>query len=200
MASSNKYHRIVFCDFDGTITEQETFVGMLKKFATERFDKIDQSVRARNMTLKEGVRSLYGATKFAAELLMLEYIDVYGIRGVIDRCGVIAGSWQMGKVDQGFVALWVLSHFFYRRLNYIGFNGTGKQVRDILHIKDLVDLIDIQLCNSSNINGEIYNVGGGIKNTVSLLELTEICLDVLGNKIEIGRIKEDRNICKIVDF
>jgi 2-hydroxy-3-keto-5-methylthiopentenyl-1-phosphate phosphatase len=58
MPSLKKYNRIVFCDFDGTITVQETFVGMLKKFATERFDKIEQSVRARNMTLKEGVRSL----------------------------------------------------------------------------------------------------------------------------------------------
>ena len=140
----------------------------------------------------EGPRSLYGSTKLSAELLIQEYIDAYGIRGVINRCGVIAGPWQMGKVDQGFVALWVASHFFGKKLNYIGFDGSGKQVRDVLHVKDLIRLVDMQLSNLDKVNGEIFNVGGGDRSSTSLLELTEMCNGIIGKKIKIGKVKRNR--------
>ena len=70
-----------------------------------------------------GARSLYGATKFSAELLIEEYRAAYGLRAVVDRCGVIAGPWQMGKVDQGVFTYWMLAHHFRRPLRYIGFGG-----------------------------------------------------------------------------
>ena len=63
--------------------------------------------------------------------------------GVINRCGVIAGPWQMGKVDQGVVALWVAKHHFEQELSYIGYGGAGKQVRDVLHIDDLLELVPV---------------------------------------------------------
>ncbi len=92
-----------------------------------------------------GHRTLYGATKLAAELLIEEYRAGQGVPAVIDRCGVIAGPWQMGKVDQGVFTHWVLAHQFRRPLTYIGFGGEGKQVRDLLHVEDLVDLVERQL-------------------------------------------------------
>src|SRR6478735_4969199 len=92
-----------------------------------------------------GARTLYGATKLSAELLIEEYADAFGLRAVIDRCGVIAGPWQMGKVDQGVFTHWLLAHRFGRGLDYIGFGGSGKQVRDLLHVDDLCDLFDEQL-------------------------------------------------------
>ena len=52
-------------------------------------------------------RSLYGASKLAGELILAEYANSYDMPALINRCGVIAGPWQMGKVDQGVVALWV---------------------------------------------------------------------------------------------
>ena len=61
-----------------------------------------------------GARTLYGATKLSAELLIEEYADAFGLRAVINRCGVIAGPWQMGKVDQGVFSWWLLSHHFGR--------------------------------------------------------------------------------------
>ena len=67
-----------------------------------------------------------------------------GCATVIDRCGVIAGPWQMGKVDQGVFTFWLLHHHFERPLRYIGYGGSGKQVRDLLHVDDLVELIDEQ--------------------------------------------------------
>lgn len=85
----------------------------------------------------DGARSLYGASKRASELVMQEYLAMYGLRGVINRCGVITGPWQMGRVDQGVVVYWVARHVFGGPLSYIGYGGSGKQVRDILHIEDL---------------------------------------------------------------
>jgi CDP-paratose 2-epimerase len=67
----------------------------------------------------DGARTLYGATKLAAELLITEYRSMFGIRTVVDRCGVIAGPWQMGKVDQGVFTYWLLWHYFGGELRYI---------------------------------------------------------------------------------
>jgi CDP-paratose 2-epimerase len=95
----------------------------------------------------DGARTLYGSTKLAAELLLAEYAAEYDIRTVIDRFGVVAGPWQMGKVDQGVFTYWMLAHYFGRPLRYVGFGGSGKQVRDLLHV-DVVDLVEEQLRDS----------------------------------------------------
>ncbi|MEK6647092.1 MAG: NAD-dependent epimerase/dehydratase family protein [Candidatus Firestonebacteria bacterium] len=141
----------------------------------------------------QGSRSLYGATKLASELLIQEYQEMYNIRAVINRCGVITGPWQFGKIDQGFVVLWIAKHFWKQKLSYIGFGGEGKQVRDIVHIDDLYNLINIQLKNIGKFNGEIFNVGGGKNISVSLNELTSICEKITGNKIKISKIQDNRN-------
>jgi CDP-paratose 2-epimerase len=135
----------------------------------------------------EGIRSLYGSTKLAGELIMQEYLEMYNIQGIINRCGVIAGPWQMGKIDQGIISLWIAKHLYGGQLNYVGFQGSGKQVRDILHIDDLYDLIRIQINDFSKYNKKIYNVGGGIENSISLRELTKICEEIIGKKLEIGK-------------
>lgn len=140
----------------------------------------------------EGLRSLYGATKLASELVIREYMDMYGFRGVINRCGVISGPWQMGKVDQGVIVLWVANHIFGKPLSYIGFGGTGKQVRDVLHIDDLYDLLTIQLRDLDKHNGKIFNAGGGVKSSVSLQELTRLCQEVTGKTIPIKSVPENR--------
>ncbi len=139
-----------------------------------------------------GSRTLYGTTKLASEMILQEYIEMYGLKGVINRCGVLTGTWQMGKIDQGVVVLWVAKHHYRQPLSYIGYGGKGKQIRDILHVKDLYRLLDIQINDIHKHNGEIYNVGGGIERTISLLELTELCRKYTGNKIPISSVNEDR--------
>ena len=116
----------------------------------------------------EGARTLYGATKLAAELLIEEYRAGLGVPAVIDRCGVIAGPWQMGKVDQGVFTHWMLAHHFRNPLSYIGFGGEGKQVRDLLHVEDLVDLVERQLLDPEGWDGRTVNVGGGRECSLSL--------------------------------
>lgn len=139
-----------------------------------------------------GARTLYGATKLAAELLIEEYADAFGLRGVINRCGVIAGPWQMGKVDQGVFSWWLLSHLFGRPLSYIGYGGSGKQVRDLLHVDDLIDLVDEQLGDPERWRGVTANVGGGRAGSLSLLETTEICRELTGREVPIGSEAETR--------
>lgn len=134
-----------------------------------------------------GPKSMYGATKLCSEFVLREYEAMYGVRSVINRCGVIAGPWQFGKVDQGVFSLWVQAHYFKKSLSYIGFGGLGKQVRDLLHIDDLFDLLDIQLSDLEKARGKVYNVGGGLGTSLSLLETTRLCREMTGNAIEIRR-------------
>ncbi|MDX6634973.1 MAG: CDP-paratose 2-epimerase [Solirubrobacterales bacterium] len=140
----------------------------------------------------QGARTLYGTTKLAAELLIEEYRAAFGLPAVADRCGVIAGPWQMGKVDQGVFTHWMLAHHFRNPLSYIGFGGHGKQVRDLLHVEDLVDLVERQLMNSAAWDGRTVNVGGGRECSLSLLETTEICQRLTGNKVPIAPVPETR--------
>jgi CDP-paratose 2-epimerase len=134
----------------------------------------------------DGARTIYGTTKLAAELLVTEYAAAFGLRAVVDRCGVIAGPWQMGRVDQGVFTYWMLEHYFERPLSYIGFGGSGKQVRDLLHIDDLADLIDEQLGDLEAWAGATVNVGGGRRCSLSLVETTEICRELTGNEIPVS--------------
>jgi len=139
-----------------------------------------------------GARSLYGYTKFAAEQLIEEYRAAFGLRAVVNRCGVLAGPWQFGKVDQGVASLWVLSHHFGKPLSYIGYGGSGKQVRDFLHIGDLCDLVIEQLADFDRWDGWIGNVAGGASNSASLCELTNLCQETTGNTIDIRSVAENR--------
>jgi CDP-paratose 2-epimerase len=140
----------------------------------------------------EGPRTLYGATKLAAEHLVTDYAAVLDLPMVINRCGVIAGPWQMGKVDQGVFTYWVLAHHAGRPLQYIGYGGAGKQVRDLLHVDDVVELIDLQLSAPAAWAGRIVNVGGGRAVSLSLAETTELCRELTGNQVPIGVADSDR--------
>ncbi len=137
-------------------------------------------------------RSLYGVTKLASELVIQEYADTYDLQAIIDRCGVITGPWQMGKVDQGVFVLWVAKHYFKKQLSYIGYGGKGKQVRDFIHIDDLFAAIDKQLNRFSDYTDGVYNIGGGLENSISLQELTTLCEEITGNKIPIESVLENR--------
>lgn len=140
----------------------------------------------------EGPRTLYGATKLAAELLVAEYAAAFGLRTVVNRCGVIAGPWQMGKVDQGVFTYWMLAHYFRRELKYIGFGGTGKQVRDLVHVEDVVELVMDQLARPEEWAGATVNVGGGPDCSLSLVETTDLCRELTGNRLTIPASAETR--------
>lgn len=120
--------------------------------------------------------SLYGATKLASEVLALEYGGSFGFPVYINRCGVLAGAGQFGRPDQGIFAYWINSHLRRRPLRYIGFDGQGHQVRDCLHPRDLVALLEKQFAAPAMPAEErILNVSGGAASALSLRQLTGWC-------------------------
>jgi CDP-paratose 2-epimerase len=137
-------------------------------------------------------RSVYGATKLASELFIEEFREFFDVSYAINRCGVIAGPYQMGKVDQGVITLWVARHYWKRDIAYFGYGGTGKQVRDALHILDLFDLVDYELHHFDKVNGRTFNVGGGLASSVSLRELTAICEEITGNRVAASPVMDNR--------
>lgn len=120
--------------------------------------------------------SLYGATKLASEALALEYGEAFELPVFINRCGVLAGAGQFGRADQGIFAYWLNSWKRKRPLAYIGFDGKGHQVRDCLHPKDLVPLLEKQLrAPKLEAADRVVNVGGGQASARSLRQLSDWC-------------------------
>jgi len=140
----------------------------------------------------QGSRSIYGATKLASELLIEEYRAMYGLRTVVNRCGVLSGPWQMGTAEQGVFGFWLISHLLERPLKYIGFGGSGHQVRDLLHIADLYDLVRFELENLERLSGSVLNAGGGREVSLSLAETTELCRRITGKAVPVEPVTESR--------
>lgn len=118
--------------------------------------------------------SLYGSTKLASEQLAIEYGAAFNFPVWVNRCGVLAGAGQFGRADQGIFSYWIHSYLRQKPLRYIGFDGTGHQVRDCLHPRDLVPLILAQI-NGSGGAGCIVNASGGTSNSMSLRQLSDWC-------------------------
>jgi CDP-paratose 2-epimerase len=138
-----------------------------------------------------GHRSLYGASKLASEIIINEFNFSFGLKTIINRCGMIAGPGQFGKEDQGVITYWLASHYWRKPLKYIGYGGSGKQLRDVLNIKDLCELIELQIKNFEKFNNNTFNVGGG-NFTISLRELTKYCSELTGNELKIKSEKKER--------
>ena len=112
--------------------------------------------------------SPYGCSKGAADQYMIDYARIYGLRTVNFRQSCIYGYRQFGVEDQGWVAWFTIAHALYRPVTVY---GTGKQVRDILFVDDLVDCYLAAIDKIDDVRGMTFNVGGGPANTLSLLEL-----------------------------
>ena len=135
--------------------------------------------------------SLYGASKLASEALILEYGQCFDFPVWINRCGVLAGAGQFGKADQGIFSFWIHSFREKKPLKYIGFEGSGNQVRDALHPNDLVPLIVQQMQKPDRSVPKILNLGGGINNSISLKELSIWCEGRFGVN-QVGSSQEER--------
>ncbi len=117
--------------------------------------------------------SLYGTAKRSSEQLALEYGNFFDFPVWINRCGVLAGAGQFGKADQGIFSFWIHSYRWRKPLKYIGFDGEGHQVRDCLHPRDLVPILLKQMRGAKAL--PICNFSGGVKNSMSLSQLSAWC-------------------------
>ena len=137
-----------------------------------------------------GPKTIYGLTKLCSEMLIEEFSYAYQLKYLINRCGVISGPLQFGKQAQGFVSLWIWRHLNKKKLSYIGYGGYGNQIRDVLHIDDLSELILLQIKNINKINNKLFTVGGSKTSYTSLSQLTKLCQKITGNKIKMGKVSK----------
>ncbi len=137
--------------------------------------------------------SLYGSTKLASEVLALEYHHTFGFPVWIDRCGVIAGPGQFGKIDQGIFSFWIYQYLLNKPLSYIGFGGKGKQARDFFHPYDLFKMVQMQIDQPDKPVSRLMNLGGGVKNTYSLAQLDAFCKQHFGGDKQINSIADNRS-------
>jgi CDP-paratose 2-epimerase len=123
--------------------------------------------------------SPYGCSKGAAEQYVLDYARTFGLLATVFRMSCIYGPHQFGTEDQGWVA-----HFIIQALKRRGLTlyGDGLQVRDVLFVEDLVDAMVLAHERIDVTAGQAFNVGGGPRNTVSLLELLDLIGEVLGER------------------
>jgi CDP-paratose 2-epimerase len=123
--------------------------------------------------------SPYGCSKGAADQYVRDYARTFGLPAVVFRMSCIYGLHQMGNEDQGWVA-----HFLIRALEGkpIVIYGDGMQVRDILFADDLVDAFLLAQANIRTLSGQAFNIGGGLGNTISLLELLDLMEQLQGTR------------------
>ena len=131
--------------------------------------------------------SPYGCSKGAADQYFLDYARSYNLNTIVFRQSCIYGEHQLGVVDQGWVA-----HFALQAINKqpLQIFGTGKQVRDILYINDLVQAYDLAISNINATRANAYNIGGGFDNSVSLIEVIQLLESELNSKIDLSFAKE----------
>jgi CDP-paratose 2-epimerase len=137
-----------------------------------RYEPVDEHLRTKGVdeTRPLEFHSPYGCSKGAAEQYVLDYARSFGLRTVVLRMSCIYGPHQHGNEDQGWVA-----HFMIRALDDepVTIYGDGMQVRDILFVGDLLDAFESAWRNVDTLAGRAFNIGGGVGNTLSLLELLE---------------------------
>lgn len=115
--------------------------------------------------------SPYGCSKGAADEYVRDYARIYGLPTVVFRQSCIYGPNQFGVEDQGWVAWFVIASLLGKPITVY---GNGKQVRDILHVSDLVLLYEKAIDKIKRVRGEAFNIGGGSANTISIIEFFDI--------------------------
>jgi CDP-paratose 2-epimerase len=127
--------------------------------------------------------SPYGCSKGAADQYVIDYHRIYGTRSIVFRQSCIYGYRQFGAEDQGWVAWFMIATQLGRPITIY---GDGKQVRDILFIDDLLDAYDAAFAQPDKAAGRAFNIGGGVGNVVSLLELLAFIEQRSGSNIRAG--------------
>jgi CDP-paratose 2-epimerase len=167
--------------------------GIKKKELNTRFEFDDEKYKEgidENFSIDGNDHSIYGLTKLTSDLFCQEYAQAFNMNIIVNRFSCLAGEWQWGLPKQGWLSWWPIAFEYKFPLTYIGWKG--KQLRDILHIKDICELILKQVNEIDNFKGEVFNVGGGKENTMSLLEATNYLEKKLGFKPEIKTEEEPR--------
>lgn len=131
--------------------------------------------------------SPYGCSKGAGDQYMLDYHRIFGLNTVVFRHSSMFGGRQFPTFDQGWIGWFCQKAFeikFNKQVEPFTISGSGKQVRDVLYADDMIRLYFFAAENIQKIKGDVFNIGGGMKNSLSLLELFEYLEKSLDIKME----------------
>ena len=129
--------------------------------------------------------SPYGCSKGTGDQYVRDYARIYGLRSVVFRQSCIYGPRQFGVEDQGWLAWMMIAAVTGRQITVY---GDGKQVRDVLHVNDLLNAYDLAVEKIDEVKGQVYNVGGGTRNVMAIwAEFGPILERLLGREIEVAR-------------
>ncbi|HEY3340380.1 MAG TPA: SDR family NAD(P)-dependent oxidoreductase, partial [Anaerolineae bacterium] len=154
---------------------------------------VQDQTRYRYRDLPQGVseqqpldfHSPYGCSKGTGDQYVRDYARIYSMRTVVFRQSCIYGERQFGVEDQGWVAHFVIAAAMNRSINIY---GDGKQVRDLLYVQDLINAYDSAWNHLDTASGQVFNVGGGVANTLSIwTEFGPLLEQLAGRKISIKR-------------
>lgn len=149
-----------------------------------------------DFTIDGGQHSIYGMSKAMSDLACQEYANAFDLNIVTNRFSCLAGPMQWGKCAQGWVAWWAIAAKYNLPVVYIGWKG--KQVRDVLFADDICNLIDLEINNIEKIKGRVFNIGGGMDNTLSLIEATNLMEKKFNVKMNTEYIPEPRKADHII--
>ncbi len=153
--------------------------------AGERYEPLDAELASLGIdeTRSLDFYSPYGCSKGAADQYVCDYARSFGLPAVVFRMSCVYGPRQFGSEDQGWVA-----HFLIRALagQPITIYGDGKQVRDLLFVEDLLAALELARDNAARLRGRAFNIGGGVENTASLLEVLREIARLSGQKPTLG--------------
>jgi len=138
-------------------------------------------------TIQLDFHSPYGCSKGASDQYLLDYYRMFGVRTVVFRHSSMYGGNQHATYDQGWIGWFIQKALEIKNgtaKELFTISGNGKQVRDVLHASDVVNLYFKAAQNIEQTKGKAFNIGGGIKNSLSLLELFSLLEDILQIKME----------------
>jgi CDP-paratose 2-epimerase len=162
----------------------KVYGGMTDAVIVERGTRYEYRDRPEGIDERQNLdfHSPYGCSKGAGDQYVRDYARIYGLRTVVMRQSCIYGPRQFGMEDQGWVAWFTIAALLGKKITVY---GDGKQIRDLLHVDDLFDAWGLAERNIDVAAGQVYNVGGGPRRTLSLLELLAMLTELLGREIPV---------------
>ncbi|MDO8551666.1 MAG: GDP-mannose 4,6-dehydratase [bacterium] len=174
---SKKKPIIIDCSTNKVYGSRVNEVGLLEGKNRYRFERKFKNGISESFLNDHCEHTPYGCSKFAADIYMQDYARIYGLKVGIFRMSCIYGERQFGVEDQGWVMWFVIATLLGKPLTIF---GDGKQVRDILYIGDLIRAYELFI--ESKIDFGVFNMGGGSKNTISLIELISLLKGITSKK------------------
>jgi len=173
---------VVYCSTNKVYGDNVNGIPVAEK--DKRYEFVDDKYRngiPENFPIDSCEHTPYGCSKLAGDIYVQDYGHIYGLKTGVFRMSCIYGERQFGVEDQGWVAWFAIATLLNKPITIY---GDGKQVRDVLYVKDLIRAYDLFI--NSNLKQAVFNIGGGPENTLSLLELLDLLEGLTGKRAKIS--------------